>query len=58
MAIAYTEHDGRSWRCDGCGSHGRAVSATDGHRIAAETVAAHIEECTPPPGAEQTPTAG
>lgn len=45
--IAYPERDGRSWRCDGCGSHGRAVSATDGHRIAAEVVAAHVGECTP-----------
>ena len=47
--IAYTEHDGRSWRCDGCGSHGRACGGTDadGIRIAAETIAAHIDECTP-----------
>ncbi|MGW4757743.1 hypothetical protein [Streptomyces chartreusis] len=55
MAIAYTERDGRSWRCDGCGSHGRVVSQTDGHRMAAETVALHIEDCTPTPATEQQP---
>lgn len=52
--IAYRENDGRSWRCDGCGSRGRAVSATDGRRIAAETVAVHVDECTPA-AAEPTP---
>ncbi|MEV4863256.1 hypothetical protein [Streptomyces ossamyceticus] len=47
--IAYAEHDGRSWRCDGCGSHGRACGGThaDGVRRAAETIAIHVSDCTP-----------
>ncbi|MET8826539.1 hypothetical protein ABZX40_41330 [Streptomyces sp. NPDC004610] len=45
--IAYTEHNGRSWRCDGCGSHGRYPSITEGHRQAAETIALHTQDCTP-----------
>lgn len=47
--IAYPEGDGRSWRCDGCGSHGRACGGneSDGTRRAAETIAIHIDDCTP-----------
>jgi hypothetical protein len=47
--IAYAEGDGRSWRCDGCGSTGRACGGkdADGLRRAADTIAVHIDECTP-----------
>lgn len=45
--IAYFADDGRSWRCDGCGSYGSVGDAANGRRYAARHVAMHIEECTP-----------
>ncbi|MEW2635951.1 hypothetical protein AB0903_31015 [Streptomyces sp. NPDC048389] len=45
--IAYFTDDGRSWRCDGCGSYGSVARAANGRRHAARHVAMHVEECTP-----------
>ncbi|MFE7753009.1 hypothetical protein [Streptomyces sp. NPDC057428] len=45
--IAYFADDGKSWRCDGCGSYGSVSSASNGRRYAARHIAMHIGECTP-----------
>jgi hypothetical protein len=45
--IAYFADDGRSWRCDGCGSYGSVGAAPEGRRHAARNVASHVAECTP-----------
>lgn len=46
--VAYFAEDSRSWRCDGCGTYGSVSRASNGHRVAAQHVAMHNEECTPP----------
>ncbi|CAL9666337.1 hypothetical protein SUDANB145_07180 (plasmid) [Streptomyces sp. enrichment culture] len=48
QSTAYFADDGRSWRCDGCGSYGSVSRASNGHRLAARHVAMHNEECAPP----------
>ncbi|MFF8034908.1 hypothetical protein [Streptomyces sp. NPDC016626] len=40
--IAYGENDGRSWRCDGCGSYGGVGGALDGRRCADVPTAAAV----------------
>jgi hypothetical protein len=47
--VAFTEADGRSWRCTGCGSSGRACGGdpASGSARARENVQLHIEDCTP-----------
>ncbi|WP_320784185.1 hypothetical protein [Streptomyces sp. CRN 30] len=53
--IAYFADDGRTWRCDGCGSYGSIGGARYGHRLAARHVAMHNEECTPAGPNEEVP---
>ncbi|MFS0697766.1 hypothetical protein [Streptomyces nitrosporeus] len=45
--IAYFAGDGKSWRCDGCGSYGSVGRAANGRRYASRQIAMHIDECIP-----------